>query len=116
MSDSDQQWYAVRCVFRLSGVVAREAADASNEYEERVTIWRAATMDEAIERAEREAHSYARDGDCEYLGLAQAFWMFDPPADGAEVFSLIRLSALVPDAYVSRFFDTGDEVQRSSDR
>lgn len=48
----------------------------------------------------------------EYVGLAQAFLLSEDPAvDGAEVFSLIRDSNLDPDAYLDRFFDTGQEHQ-----
>lgn len=81
-------------------------------YEERVTIWRARGVSDAIVEAEREAGDYA-DGlaDVRYVGLAQAFHMFDEPENGAEVFSLMRQSDLEPDAYVARFFDTGSERQ-----
>lgn len=81
-------WYAVRCVF-LSGWSPEPAAQA---YEERITLWRAGSADEAIERAEVEAREYAAgigDRPDTYLGLAQSYWMFDELGDGAEVFSLV---------------------------
>ena len=93
---ADHSWYSVRCVFRDDDV-----------YEERITLWRAGGYDEAIARAEDEARRLPS----EYLGLAQAFWLFDEPADGREVFSMLRQSTLCPSEYVSRYFDTGDEIQ-----
>jgi hypothetical protein len=103
VSSTAEDWYAVRCIFR-----------AGEAYEERITLWRAASLDDAIERAEAEARTYAAellpDPDA-YVGLAQAYALADPPGDGAEVFSLIRDSPLEPEAYLDRFFDTGDERQ-----
>ncbi len=104
-------WYAVRCVF-LSGWSPEPAAQA---YEERITLWRAGSADEAIERAEVEAREYAAgigDRPDTYLGLAQSYWMFDELGDGAEVFSLVRTSELAPAAYLDRHFDTGRELQK----
>jgi hypothetical protein len=69
-------------------------------------------MDTAIERAEVDAREYAEILGHEYVGLAQAFLLSeDPEVDGAEVFSLVRDSNLDPDAYLDRFFDTGQERQ-----
>ena len=105
-------WFAVRCVFRQGW-----PPDAQGAYEERITLWQAVSAEAAIERAEREALEYAAaidDAPDEYLGLAQAYQLFDAPEDGAEVFSLIRDSPLSPDDYLSAHFDTGTEHQRSS--
>ena len=96
------EWFGVRCIVQLE----------DRGYEERVTLWRAADSAEALARAEDEATGYAEDIDGEYLGLAQAFHLFDEPGDGAEVFSLIRVSDLDPDEYLDAFFDTGDERQQ----
>jgi hypothetical protein len=94
------EWFAVR------GVIKN--ADA---YEERVTLWRANSEDEAISKAETEAAEYAGDG-MSVLPLFQSYRLADPPDHGGEVFSLIRRSPLSPDAYLDAFFDTGEEVQR----
>ncbi len=92
-------WYAVRCVFRHKEF---------GSYEERITLWRASSFDDAIARAEQEAAEYPAS----YVGLAQAYALDDDPAEsGAEVFSLIRRSRLAPEAYLNRFFDTGAEFQ-----
>jgi hypothetical protein len=101
---NDQSWFAVRCVLH------HRERDA---YEERITLWRSNDLDAAIARAEREARDYASDLETtEYTGLAQAYQLFDSPADGSEVFSLIRDSELAPDAYLNTFFATGSERQQ----
>ena len=102
-----QQWYSVRCVFADG-----RAADATT-YEERTTLWRADSFDEAINRAEVEADLYAAESDWIYLGLAQAFHLFDEPIDGGEVFSLVRDIGLSPRDYLDRHFVTGTERTRS---
>ncbi|WP_344177249.1 hypothetical protein [Kribbella lupini] len=84
-------------------------------YEERITLWRAASAEDAIERAEAEALEYAGsvvESPDSYLGMAQSYQLFDAPGDGAEVFSLMRTSALEPTEYLDTFFDTGAERQR----
>lgn len=105
MTDDALRWYAVRCIFRFDG-----AEDQISSYEERITLWRAHDGDEAIERAEADALHYAAETaeiPGEYLGYAQAYWLFDAPGDGVEVFSMFRESNLGPDAYVSAYFDDG---------
>jgi hypothetical protein len=103
-TDDDNRWYAVRSVFSTAG-------EAENSYEERITLWRAGTSDEALEKAEAEAEEYAEFAGATYLSdFGQAYALADaPPRDGAEVFSLIRSSPLPPRPYLDRFFDTGDE-------
>lgn len=111
-SDDEEGWYAVRCVF-ASGWPPGQATPV---YEERITLWFAASAEEAIERAEVEAREYAGaidESQDEYLGLAQSYRLFDTPADGAEVFSLMRTSTLEPDKYLRTFFNTGTERQQS---
>jgi len=102
--ETDEEWFAVRCVFR--------GTDDPPVHEERVTLWRAASFEAAIERAETEAREYAEVLSMTYLGLAQAYKLADEPGDGAEVFSLCRESALGPKEYLDAFFDTGAERQR----
>ncbi len=103
------EWYAVRCVFRSAWAETSEGLPPDiHLYEERVTLWQATSLEEAIALAEAEALEYA-DEDDDYLDLAQAFKLFDDPSSGAEVFSLMRSSRLDPDEYLDTFFDTGDE-------
>ena len=79
---TDQPWFSVRCILHHRHL---------NAYEERITLWRAANIDQAITQAEQEARDYAHDlPDAEYAELAQAYQLGEAPGDGNEVFSLIR--------------------------
>ena len=105
--DGDPGWFAVRCIFRWAN---------SSTYEERMTLWPADSLDEAIEKAENEAYAYADQLRSEYLQIAQAYWIgADPPSAGAELFSLLRDSELDGDDYIDAFYDTGSERQRTTD-
>ena len=107
MTDDGLCWYGVRCVFRWSWTDR-----GSRPYEERITLWRAASPAQAIELASREARDYARDNRFEHLDFAQAFALAeDRITQGTEIFSLLRDSELKPDAYLDTFFDTGGEHQ-----
>jgi len=98
--------FSVRCVFLCE---RRQDQTARHLYEERITLWKAADIDQAMALAEDEARLYAAKDD-RYLGLAQAYALYDDIAtDGTEVFSLLRDSDLEPDDYLSAFFDTGKE-------
>jgi len=105
--DGESGWFGVRCFFRWS-----EPAT----YEERITLWKAASLDDAIAMAEEDAKAYADRLKAEYLELAQAYWIGPkPPASGSEAFSLMRDSELDADTYLDTFFDTGQERQQSSE-
>lgn len=107
MADKGPDWIAVRTV------IGTPWEDGERCYEERITLWQSATFEEAFERAEADAQSYAAQWDppAEVLTLKQAHRLFDQPGDGAEIFSLIRDSNLTSDAYLDRHFDTGAERQ-----
>ncbi|MGW4379577.1 hypothetical protein [Kitasatospora sp. NPDC004531] len=104
-------WYGVRCVFKWT-------ATEGPSYEERITLWRASSAEDAIARAEAEAETYAAENSVEYLGFAQSYRMVegdgaaDAPGVGTEVFSLLRDSPLEPDAYLDAYFDSGTERQQ----
>ena len=102
--EEHDRWYAVRSLFRLPD-------DVESAYEERITIWRARSVEEAMDRAQAEAQEYAEFAGATYLpDVGQAYHLADaPPRDGAEVFSLMRSSRQEPDAYLDTFFDTGTE-------
>ena len=105
-----EEFYSVRCVLRHEDAAA---PDGPGLYEERITLWRATSPDDAIAKAETEAAEYAESvGKCEYTGLAQSFTISDALRDGAELFSLVRESALDSDDYLDAFFDTGNERQQ----
>ena len=99
-------WYSVRCVFR--------DRDSARLLEERITLWRAGSFDEAVEQAEREAKEHASALNLRYLELAQDFKLSQEPCDGAVLFSLMRESDLSDEAYLTTFFDTGTERQQHS--
>jgi hypothetical protein len=100
------QWFSVRCLFHHAQL---------STFEERITLWRAASFDDAILQAEREAREYANAlGAVSYLGLAQSFQLYDPPGAGTEVFSLMRASILDPETYLSQYFVTGQERQHET--
>lgn len=103
-----EPWYAVRAVIRFND------GEPTSTYEERITLWRAPSADEAIELAEAEATNYAESLEhAEYTGFAQSFSLFlgDSVGHGDEVFSLMRDSDLDTDDYLDAFFDTGAEHQ-----
>ncbi len=101
--------YSVRCIFRWA---PRPDQKAKHLYEERITLWQASSIDQAIELAEEEAAAYASDGD-EFLCYSQAYALDESiPASGVEIFSLLRESDLEPEQYLDAFFDTGAERQR----
>jgi len=101
--------YSVRCLFRWQ---SRAEQVAKYLYEERITLWQAESLDEAVELAEQEAAAYAGDAD-EFLGFSQAYALEDLlSGHGAEVFSLLRESDLEPNEYIDTFFDTGGEREQ----
>jgi len=97
-------WFSVRCLFQF-------ADQTPNVYEERITLWRADSTEEAIALAEAEAEEYADMLGHQYLGLAQSYNLADEVGQGAEVYSLLRSSDLPPEDYLDAFFDTGSEHQ-----
>lgn len=104
----EEQWYSVRCIFKHQ---RRRDMTKRNLYEERITIWRAKSFEEAIEKAEIEAKEYA-DPDAEYTGLAQAYNLIEETLqNGVEVFSLMHESNYTPKKYLDIYFDNGSERQ-----
>ena len=103
-AEDDSSWYAVRSLFETPG-------ETESSYEERITLWQAGSLDDAMARASSEAAEYAEFAGAAHLAeFAQAYQLADaPPRDGAEVFSLVRDSALPPGPYIERFFETGTE-------
>jgi len=100
--------FGIRSVIELA---PRPQGKAKHLYEERITVWRAPDINEAIARAEREARVYAK-GERGPLPLFQAYSLYDDvtfTGDSVEVFSLIRESDLLPAKYLDTFFDTGKE-------
>ncbi len=107
--NADERWFAVRCVFKWPAAVTA----SGRTYEERVTLWRSSSFEEAVARAEAEAAEYAAAADppLRPLDFAQVYELFEQPGEGMEVFSLLRDSKLTEEEYLSRYFTTGDERQ-----
>jgi hypothetical protein len=102
--------FSVRCIFRWK---PRRGQVRKHLYEERITLWKARDIDEAIAFAEAEAQTYASDSGVEYLGLCQAYALVEEPeATAIEVSSLLRDSDLEPTRYLDAFFATGGEHER----
>jgi hypothetical protein len=109
MSDEELEWFAVRRVFAWSGW-------AGKPFEERITLWRARSLDHAIELAEQEAEEYAKENGFADLDLSQAFAISEGSeiGNGTEIFSLLRDSDLAPDEYLDTFFSTGAEHEQET--
>ena len=118
MAASDSEWFSVRCLFRAASNRPWGPHDlqvGESAYEERITLWKAESADDAIRLAEAEARTHAAEIESEYLGLAQSCRIGDLVEEGAQIFSLMRRSSLSPDDYIDRFFDTGTEYQTTSE-
>jgi hypothetical protein len=101
--------YSTRTVIRFDGL----ARKAKYVYEERLTLWRAKSVNGAIRKSEAEARRYAKESGGAYLNFIQAYWLYDEvDSDGVEVFSLMRESDLPPKRYIDTFFDTGAEKEK----
>ncbi len=105
------KWFSVRTIVhrRAEGV-----------FEERITLWHRTDADEAADAALAESAEYAADNGADDCGLAQVYEPYGDavgglrsPADGSEIFSLVRQSDLSPGKYLDAFFDTGREQQHS---
>ncbi len=110
-ADDEPSWFSVRCHFLFQDPTS---AKDMNLYEERITLWRSDSAEEAIALAEDDANRYAsgfEDFPVDYLWLAQSYYLADSLGSGAEVYSLCRDSDRTPAAYLAEFFDTGTEAQ-----
>jgi len=104
MAAEADRWFSVRCVFQWH-------SRQGQPFEERITLWRATSVDDAIRSAEEEALAYAEASDVTYLRFAQAYALDEGVAigHGTELYSLLRDSELAPEQYLDAFFDTGRE-------
>ncbi|GAA2742954.1 hypothetical protein GCM10009868_14930 [Terrabacter aerolatus] len=112
----EQQWFAVRMIVAETENQPwgpRDLEPGEIDFEERITLWRAESVDAAIAMAQDECERYVDDLGGEVLGLRQAYALAMKPGHGVEVFSLIRRSELLPGEYLDRHFDTGSEHQSS---
>jgi hypothetical protein len=96
----DTAWFAARTVCRLE-------ADGG-VLEERITLWSAASAEEAGRMAERDAVRYAAEQGGTDCGLLQVVHLFEEPGHGTEVLSVRRPAAGVGDEAVAELFAAGD--------
>jgi hypothetical protein len=103
-SSPQQPWFAVKCLFSHPA-----RADASERflYEERITLWRASSFQEAFALAEAEAAEYARSSTCTFVRATDSFHLFeDSVSHGSEVWSVMRGSGMEPELYAETFCAT----------
>ena len=99
------KWYGVKTLFRTAAVGRPMARDIDYDasvslVEERVVLFKTSGFGSAIRAAEGEAHRYARVHHVNpygqrvvtrYLGVCDAFELFEAPGAGAEVFSMTEV-------------------------
>ncbi|WP_203831759.1 DUF4288 domain-containing protein, partial [Catellatospora citrea] len=107
-------WYSARTFYRWQTWENRP-------FEERVVLFRATSLDEAIELAERESAEYAREGEHEVLDMVQAYRISDMFSDGdeemgagTEVFSKLHALDLPANAFLDRY-DSGPAHTQTSE-
>jgi len=100
----DEPWFAVKCLFSHPS----RASDAEKAlYEERITLWRVSSWDEAFRLAEAEAQEYASSDNCIFHFTTDAFHLFDESVGhGTEVWSTMRGSGMDPETYKQTFCST----------
>ncbi|MCX5416014.1 hypothetical protein [Streptomyces sp. NBC_00059] len=110
MSEEPKAWYGARTFYRWLSWENRP-------YEERVVLFLAASLDEAIELAERESAEYAEEGDLEVLDMVQAYRICDGDeavGAGTEVFSALHALDLPANEFLDRY-DSGPAHTRISE-
>jgi hypothetical protein len=110
MRQEPKAWYGARTFYRWS-------TWENSPYEERVVLFRARSLDEAVELAERESAEYAGQGDLEVLDMVQAYRIGDGDEEvgaGTEVFSRLHALDLPADAFLDRY-DSGPGHTRISE-
>ncbi|MFJ7209071.1 hypothetical protein ACIQWR_36760 [Streptomyces sp. NPDC098789] len=101
-SDGPKEWYGARTFYQW-------ATWETRPYEERVVLFRARSLDEAIELAERESAAYAREGGFDVLDMVQVYRISDGEetvGEGTEVFSKLHALDLTANEFLDRY-DSG---------
>ncbi|MFF9853379.1 hypothetical protein [Streptomyces litmocidini] len=99
MKKEPKGWYGARTFYRWP-------TWENQPYEERVVLFRAHSLDEAVELAERESIEYAGQSDLEVLDLVQAYRISDGEEEvgaGTEVFSLLHAPDLPAHEFLDRY-------------
>jgi hypothetical protein len=96
-----EPWYSVKCLFHHP---TRKAAGEDFLYEERITLWKASSFEEAHRLAEEEARQYASEAKCVFVASTDSFHLFEEELSvGTEAYSMMRGSNLQPAAYRKTF-------------
>lgn len=96
-----EPWYSVKCLFHHP---ARKVEGEDFLYEERITLWKAESFEEAHRLAEEEARQYATESHCVFVASTDSFHLFDEEiAQGVEVYSTMRGSNMSPATYRKTF-------------
>lgn len=102
MKQEPKAWYSARTFYRW-------ASWENRPYEERVVLFRARSLGEAVELAERESAEYAGESDFEVLDMVQAYRICDGDEEvgtGTEVFSKLHALDLPANEFLDRY-DSG---------
>lgn len=102
--------FSVRCIFEWN---RQPNQKMQHLYEERITLWRASSIEAALQMAENEAIEYAMESGFTLVHLLQGYALPQTVnVTGVEVFSLLRESDLDPNSYLDAFFESGTERER----
>ncbi|MEU0402859.1 hypothetical protein ABZ318_21970 [Streptomyces sp. NPDC006197] len=110
MKKEPKAWYSARTFYRWP-------TWENQPYEERVVLFRARSLDEAIELAERESIEYAGQSDLEVLDMVQAYRISDDDEEvgaGTEVFSQLHALDLPAHEFLGRY-DSGPAHTQTSE-
>ncbi|MFD4376738.1 hypothetical protein [Streptomyces sp. NPDC058486] len=110
MNTEPEAWYGARTFYRW-------LTWENRPYEERVVLFRARSLDEAIEGAERESAEYARDNDLALLDMVQVYRISDGDEDlaaGTEVFSQLHALDVPAHEFLDRY-DSGPAHTQTSE-
>ncbi|MEU7070123.1 DUF4288 domain-containing protein [Streptomyces narbonensis] len=102
MKQEPKAWYSARTFYRW-------LTSENQPYEERVVLFQARSLDEAIELAERESAEYAGESDFEVLDMVQVYRISDGDEEvgaGTEVFSKLHALELPANEFLDRY-DSG---------
>ena len=96
-----EPWLSVRCLFSHP---SRVKDGDGNLYEERITLWKSGSWEEAFRLAKEEALVYAEESGAKFIDTTDSFHLFGTDhGHGAEVWSLMRGSHLDEDTYTDTF-------------
>jgi hypothetical protein len=110
---SENDWYSAKTVYKHDRL---ENGIYKAVFEERIVVFLAHDLDDAISKAEIEAAEYCAKGEnVRYLNFVNVFKLFaERLTNGSEIYSLMRESELSADDYLDRFYDDGNERTKTA--